>query len=201
MDYLFIDADYLDEIVSYVSHCGNTTLAGDVEVTTSDVIEYELRSNAFKQHSASEVGANGLTRPGSDSPEAFILLMDVYEKIDDLSENPFDALEGQVEIIWNEDALKIYKAYPDEIEDYFSARVDSDRYDSISDALHDITGGDSSKIDSALYEPIEGLGGFDRLIVAIGFCVNVFAEQIAADTFESAIHYVADRLEELTESD
>ena len=198
MEYQFIDADYLDEIVSYVSHCGNTTLAGDVEVTTSDVIEYELRSNAFKQHPASEVGAGGLARPGSDSPEAFISLMDVYEKIDDLSENPFGALEGQVEIIWNEDALKIYKAYPDEIEDYFSARVDSDRYNSSTNALSVATGGDPDKIETALFESIEGLGNYDRLIDALRFCASAFAEDRAAELFEVATRSIADELADVT---
>ena len=47
-----------------------------------------------------------------------------------------------------------------------------------------------------LREPIEGLGRYERLIDALRFCANVFAEQVAADTFEDAIRYIADRVTE-----
>ena len=199
MAYQFIAADYLDEIVSNAAHRGNTTLAGDFEVTTSDTIEYELRSNAFTKYAASEVGSNGVTRPGDSDAESFIAMMDVYEKIDDLSENVFDALDGQIEVIWNEDALALYQAYPGDIDDYFSARVDTDRFSSFTDALAEATGCDPNKIDSVLFEPIEGLGRYERLIDALRFCANVFAEQVAADAFEDAIRYIADRVTEASE--
>lgn len=200
MTYQFIAADYLDEIVSNAAHRGNATLAGDFEVTTSDTIEYELRSNAFTKYAASEVGSNGVTRPDGSDAEAFIAIMDVYEKIDDLSENVFDAIDGQIEVIWDEDAVTLYREYPGDIDDYFSARVDTDRFSSFTDALAEATGCDPNKIDSALREPVEGLGRYERLIDALRFCANVFAEQVAADTFEDAIRYIADRVSEASES-
>lgn len=200
MEYQFIAADYLDEIVSSAAPRGNTTLASDFEITTSDVVEYELRSNAFKKHPAFEVGASGLMRPGSDSSEAFVSLMDVYVKIDDLSENVFDALEGQTEVIWDKDALALYDEYPGKINDYFVARVDTDRYNSFTNALSVATGGDPDKIETALFEPIEGLGSYDRLIDALRFCANLFVEQASADAFENAIRHVADKLVEASEA-
>lgn len=200
MAYQFIAAAYLDDIVSNAAHRGNTTLAGDFEVTTSDTIEYELRSNAFAKYPASEVGSNRVTRPGGGDAEAFIAIMDVYEKIDDLSESVFEALDGQIEVIWDDDAVALYDAYPGDIDDYFSARVDSDRFNTFTDALNEVTGHDSSKIGDALREPIEGLGRYERLIDALRFCANVFVEQVAADTFEDAIRYIADRVNEASEA-
>lgn len=194
----FIAADYLDEIVSNKSREGDEMIVDGFEVSTSDIIEHELRSEAFTRRSAVEAGASVLLNPSGDRSDAFVYVLDVYEKIDDLNENPGDVLDGHIEVVWEYDVRSIYKDYPVEINDYFEARVANDRYPSLPDAIRSLTRSDDGDEGAVLFEQIDGLGNFDRLIDAIRFCANLFAEERATELFEAATRSSADELADVT---
>ena len=194
----FIAADYLDEIVSNKSREGDEMIVDGFEVSTSDIIEHELRSEAFTRHSAVDAGVSALSNPSGDRSDAFVSVMDVYEKIDDLNENVGDVLDGQNEVIWDDDARSIYENYPAAINDYFEMRVANDRYPSIPDAIRSLARDDDGDDEAALFEQIDGLGNFDRLIDAIRFYASAFAEDRAAELFEVATRSIADELADVT---